>query len=120
MCCASTKGILAIAAEAALRALLLLDVEPLIESGSANQARPDLCCFTPSLSAWFVMWRFVCSTDADWNDLPLPSNRKLGSFECSPRFLLSAIANHEPGGCAVPSGLNFCAFRVIGISAGTS
>ena len=49
---------------------------------------------------------------------PEPSNRNPGTL--LPLFLLSATANQIPCPWLVPSGLNFRAPNVIGISAGTS
>ena len=51
---------------------------------------PDVFC--PSTCA---------STLAVWKLRPEPSKRKPGTLRpslCAPRFLLSAMANHEPGG----------------------
>src|SRR5687767_758596 len=109
MCFAKTKGILAMAADAALRALLLEPARRCSEqfSPEPNQSFPF---FTPSWTG-FLFVTF-------WPGLPMLNHDPPVFFVArAPLFLLSAIANHDPDGCAVPSGLNFCARRTIGISA---
>src|ERR1700733_10873454 len=107
-------------AEAALREL---DLEPCFAIPVSNQIDPLPSCLRPSryLCAAVTPVPSLCAATLPlgrWSKrLPLQSPHFNASESVrAPRFLLSAILNHEPGGCSVPSGLRFWAFSRIGPS----